>query len=37
MLRIHLMQQWYSPNKLDMEDVLYELSVMRQFPGNARQ
>jgi len=36
MLRIHLMQQWYSPNKLAMEDALNEIPDMRHFSGNAR-
>jgi IS5 family transposase len=33
MLRIHLMQQWYSLNDPAMEDALIEVPVMRRFAG----
>jgi IS5 family transposase len=33
MLRIHLMQQWYSLSDPAMEDALIEVPVMRRFAG----
>jgi IS5 family transposase len=33
MLRIHLMQQWYSLSDPAMEDALIEVAVMRRFAG----
>lgn len=33
MLRIHLMQQWYSLSDPAMEDALIELPTMRHFAG----
>lgn len=33
MLRIHLMQQWYSLNDPAMEDALIEVPTMRRFAG----
>jgi IS5 family transposase len=33
MLRIHLMQQWYSLSDPAMEDALTEVSIMRRFAG----
>lgn len=33
MLRIHLMQQWYSPSDPAMEDALIEVPTMRRFAG----
>jgi IS5 family transposase len=33
MLRIHLMQQWYSLSDLAMEDALIEVATIRRFAG----
>jgi IS5 family transposase len=33
MLRIHLLQQWYSLSDPDMEDALIEVPTMRRFAG----
>jgi len=33
MLRIYLLQQWYSLSDPTMEEALYEISSMRQFRG----
>ena len=33
MLRIHLMQQWYSLSDPGMEEALIELPIMRRFAG----
>lgn len=31
MLRVHLLQNWFSPNDPAMEETLYEITPMRQF------
>ena len=34
MLRIHLLQQWYSLSEPPMEEALIEVPTMRRFAGN---